>query len=166
MLADTPQFGVGIRVRGSFIEEVGTQDFSTNRYPFISDSWRKADYVWHLSVTGRTGIDRLYGEEGNDKLKGGKGRDILMGGDGKDTLVGGKGSDTFVIFRGKRDIILDFDAQTDFIGLTEGLSFGPRGNVSQVGRRLIFTQGSEDSEVLAILKNVRGELPTSVVTFS
>ncbi|MEO0647715.1 MAG: esterase-like activity of phytase family protein [Cyanobacteria bacterium J06650_10] len=76
-------------------------------------------------LRGRGGDDLLFGGEGNDKLLGEAGDDILNGGVGSDIFNGGAGSDTFVLTAGEgTDIIRDFVAGTDVIGLTSNLSFG------------------------------------------
>ena len=58
------------------------------------------------------------------------------------------------------DVILDFKKGMDLIDLSGDLTFGIGGNVSQVGRKLVFNQGGEDQEILAVLKNFRGSLDT------
>ena len=113
-------------------------------------------------LLGGRGDDVLVGDTGHDKLIGGHGDDILNGGDGYDKLLGGRGSDIFVLSKGQgRDTLVDFNAQTDFISLSEGLSFGADGNVSQVNKSLVYNNGGEDSQVLAVLKNFNGQLDSS-----
>ncbi|GAB5389137.1 MAG: hypothetical protein Alpg2KO_21050 [Alphaproteobacteria bacterium] len=86
------------------------------------------------TLTGRAGRDKLRGDGGDDDLFGGAGRDSLKGGRGEDTLNGGLGrdalrggrdSDTFVFGPGNSpaDVILDFEDETDLIGLANGLTF-------------------------------------------
>ena len=73
---------------------------------------------------GCEGNDTLYGGEDNDTLTGGKGDDILYGELGNDSLIGGSGNDVFVLTNGQGfDIIADFTAGQDVIGLSGGLSF-------------------------------------------
>lgn len=83
-------------------------------------------------ISGDNGNDVLYGNANNDTLLGGAGRDILTGGvgsdfldgeAGSDRLVGGGGRDTFVLrANDTNNIIYDFEANRDFLGLADGLS--------------------------------------------
>ena len=62
---------------------------------------------------------RLNGTAGNDILLAGAGDTVLAGGFGDDVLRGGAGSDSFLIGSGSgRDVILDFDAATDRLVLS------------------------------------------------
>ncbi|MBW4683160.1 MAG: hypothetical protein KME19_24205 [Microcoleus vaginatus WJT46-NPBG5] len=128
---------------------------------------------------GESGNDQLNGDSGNDTLSGGSGSDQLLGGGGafasendwlyggtgKDELTGGSGRDTFIIERDARkagnqneaDLITDFKAGTDMIGLIdlsfEQLSF-------QLFNRGLFgiskdTAITAGGEFLALLKDVR-----------
>lgn len=125
----------------------------------------------HDALNGEDGRDFLLGGDDNDTLNGGDDRDILFGGrghdrlhggKGKDKLFGGLGRDTFVLERGHgTDTILDFREGTDLIDLSDDLSFGVGGNVSQVGNTLVFNRGSEDQEVLAVLDHFRGYMDTT-----
>ncbi len=88
-------------------------------------------------VNGNRGLDLVLGGNGNDLVRGGqdedllageKGNDTLIGDFGQDLLVGGVGDDLFLLRRDAgvsnsrlTDIILDFDATDDRIGLTGGL---------------------------------------------
>jgi len=75
-------------------------------------------------LVGDRGDDRLYGGDGDDHIQGRQDDDILEGGLGADRLIGGGGADRFVfrevedsVFRGDRDVILDFIARRDLIDL-------------------------------------------------
>lgn len=88
-------------------------------------------------VNGNRGLDLVLGGDGNDLVRGGqdsdllageKGNDTLIGDFGQDLLVGGTGDDLLLLRRDAgvsnnrlTDIILDFDATNDRIGLTGGL---------------------------------------------
>jgi len=90
------------------------------------------------AIGGNIGNDRIDGGSGNDILLGGKdndllignlGNDVLSGDFGQDILIGNEGSDTFilrtdtaVVDPGQADIIADFNAIEDAIGLTAGLT--------------------------------------------
>ena len=90
------------------------------------------------SLQGNGGDDRLSGGDGNDKLLGGAGNDLLSGGADDDFLNGGSGRDVMAggdrggdekdvfifstredsgVGAGVRDVILDFQAGVDKIGL-------------------------------------------------
>jgi len=73
------------------------------------------------SLCGYGDDDTLKGGLGRDTLQGGDGGDILNGGYGRDELTGGQGRDTFVfntaLSDDTRDIIIDFNAEDDSIGL-------------------------------------------------
>mgnify|MGYP001105368137 CR=1 FL=1 len=89
-------------------------------------------------IGGNIGNDRIDGGSGNDILLGGKdndllignlGNDVLSGDFGQDILIGNEGGDTFilrtdtaVVDPGQADIIADFNAIEDAIGLTAGLT--------------------------------------------
>ncbi|MEM9219518.1 MAG: FG-GAP-like repeat-containing protein [Cyanobacteria bacterium P01_F01_bin.150] len=77
------------------------------------------------TVPGTTAHDTLLGSAGNDRIEGFKGRDILVGQQGNDILTGGNGEDTFVLgLEQGTDLITDFKANYDVIGLANGLTFG------------------------------------------
>ncbi|MFB2882294.1 CAP domain-containing protein [Floridanema aerugineum] len=76
------------------------------------------------TLYGGQEADTLYGGQDNDRLFGDLDKDILSGDFGFDTLTGGDGSDTFVLQSDKGwDVIVDFTAGVDFLGLSAGLSF-------------------------------------------
>jgi hypothetical protein len=102
-------------------------------------------------IGGKAGDDQLFGGEGDDRLWGDDGDDLLYGGAGNDVLIGGKGRDTFVLAAGEgTDFIRDFKVGEDFIGLTEGLSFGDLSVTQNRGRTLI----GFENETLAVLSGV------------
>jgi hypothetical protein len=89
-------------------------------------------------LSGGAGNDKLLGGAGNDLLSGGADDDLLNGGSGNDTIIGGTGRDVMAggdkdgdekdvfifttrgdsgVGTGVRDIILDFQAGVDKIGL-------------------------------------------------
>ena len=88
-----------------------------------------ADYV-----LGGAGSDLLWGNQGNDTLNGGDGDDLLWGGDGDDLIDGGAGEDTLFGNDGAdifeltpnfgTDLIEDFQASSDRLMLSGGLSLG------------------------------------------
>ncbi len=80
-------------------------------------------------VFGDRGNDTVRGGQGNDELTGGEGNDVLIGDLGTDTLVGGAGNDIFVLRTdtalsnaATADVIADFTAGSDRIGLTQNLT--------------------------------------------
>lgn len=85
-------------------------------------------------LLGGAGDDLLLGDRGNDTLNGGDGNDLLWGGDGDDLIDGGAGEDTLSGSEGAdifeltssfgTDLIEDFEASSDFLMLSGGLSFG------------------------------------------
>lgn len=102
-------------------------------------------------IGGKGGNDTLFGDAGDDVLYGDAGDDLLRGGAGNDTLYGdAKGSsglDTFILAAGEgTDMIMDFTAGQDLIGLAGGLTFGQLS--------LSANQISFNNEVLALLSNV------------
>ena len=101
---------------------------------------------------GKGGNDRLFGGDGDDQLWGDDGDDFLRGGLGNDTLTGddasgGSGRDIFVLAIGEgSDVIVDFEAGVDQIGLAGGLSFH---SLVREGNTL-----AANGEILAILNGV------------
>jgi Ca2+-binding RTX toxin-like protein len=84
---------------------------------------------------------------GNDTFNGGSGNDLLRGGLGNDILIGGSNTDTFVLAAGEgRDTISDFVQGTDFIGLSDGLTFA---SLSFSGSSIL-----SGSETLAVLTGI------------
>ena len=83
-------------------------------------------------INGRGGADALFGFGGDDVLDGGAGDDFISGGAGDDVIDGGAGNDIMAggagadVFRFagvaiNEDVIIDFDAGTDRIEITNGL---------------------------------------------
>ncbi len=106
-------------------------------------------------IGGKRGNDTLYGDEGNDTLYGDGGDDLLYGGVGNDTLYGddnrSSGRDTFVLALGEgTDLIMDFEAGKDMIGLMGNLSFGQI-SLTQSGRNVAIASGNE---ILAEVINI------------
>lgn len=96
---------------------------------------------------GKGGNDSLYGESGDDILYGDAGDDLLYGGLGNDKLYGddndSSGADTFFLAAGEgTDMIMDFEAGQDMIGLTGSLSFGQL-TVSADGDNAVIAAGDE-----------------------
>ena len=109
------------------------------------------------TINGTDGDDTLIGTLSADNLLGGAGDDLLSGGAGNDMLTGGTGSDTFVLTAGEgTDLIVDFTAGTDLIGLAGGLTFGSVSIGQQSGNTVI----ASGDEVLAQLLG-SAELPES-----
>ncbi|MEM9151065.1 MAG: fibronectin type III domain-containing protein [Cyanobacteria bacterium P01_F01_bin.3] len=89
-------------------------------------------------IDGGAGNDQIFGEKGRDVLTGGDGDDLLNGGSLNNLLTGGSGSDTFVLEVGGDSRILDFTLGEDFIGLTDGISFGQLSIEKRGQNALIF----------------------------
>lgn len=130
-----------------------------NRGNDILSGGRDRDYLW-----GGRGDDLLFGDHGEDKLWGNRGKDILIGGGdrdylwggrgddfllggdgddrlrgdrGKDILIGGGGADTFELaLNSGTDTIDDFQAGTDLIILSGGLTFN---QLSFSGNQILVT---------------------------
>jgi glycerophosphoryl diester phosphodiesterase len=109
-------------------------------------------------LVGRGGDDQLFGQAGNDRLWGNSGDDLLRGGVGRDTLEGNDGRDTFVIAAGEgTDVILDFTAGEDTIGLTGDLRFNLLA-IAQDGNNAVI---SFNDQRLAVLNGVNIEALTT-----
>ncbi len=105
------------------------------------------------ALLGGNGRDYLTGGQDRDVLKGGNENDILMGDQGNDVLIGGRGQDGFVFGNGDgKDIVFDFQIGTDFIGLTDGLTFDDL-DISRLGRSTVLGV-AETGEELALLRRV------------
>jgi glycerophosphoryl diester phosphodiesterase len=116
-------------------------------------------------IGGKGGNDILLGEAGDDKIWGDAGDDLLQGGLGNDILTGdnpsgGQGSDTFVLSGEGSDIITDFQAGIDFIGLTGSLNFGSLSITTEGASTLIFA----GDEKLAELQGVSSLSQSAFVT--
>jgi Ca2+-binding RTX toxin-like protein len=102
-------------------------------------------------IDARGGNDLLLGERGNDTLLAGAGDDLIFGGKGRDTLTGDQGRDTFVLAsKYGTDVITDFQAGEDFLGLAEGLQFADLQMFQQGSSTILKAHGQR----LAILENV------------
>jgi ELWxxDGT repeat protein len=76
------------------------------------------------TLNSENGDDTLLGVQGNDVLSGGSGNDLLDGQIGNDALNGGDGDDIFVLRADNgSDKILDFNLESDSLGLADGLQF-------------------------------------------
>ena len=76
-------------------------------------------------LLGKVGNDTLNGGDGNDLVSGGLGDDLIDGGAGEDTLFGDEGADIFELTPSfGTDLIEDFQASSDLLMLSGGLSFG------------------------------------------
>ena len=121
---------------------------------------------------GQAGNDNLRGSAGSDSLFGGGNSDRLNGGSGDDILSGGAGADDFVFYRNfGNDVVLDFDAGTDRLLLSERIWEG-QGSLSvedlliqfsvfePTGLRLVF-----DAEHEILLEGITsiGDIVDSIV---
>jgi Ca2+-binding RTX toxin-like protein len=86
--------------------------------------------TWSFPEHTPAGNDILRGGAGSDSIYGNGGNDVLDGGLGADRLTGGSGTDTFVLRIGDggltaadADEILDFQNNTDVLGLADGLLY-------------------------------------------
>ena len=122
-------------------------------------------------LLGNEGADLIHGGKGSDLLRGGEGNDSLWGDLGADTLEGGEGQDIFILRPDDTafDTIIDWDFNTDRIGLAFGLTpdqiqvvplpppqaspSTPADNVSATGVTLQLGTG----QVLAVVPNARVE---------
>ena len=99
---------------------------------------------------GGDGNDQIWGDDGDDLLRGGLGNDILTG----DDASGSQGSDIFVLALGEgSDIIVDFEAGTDLIGLADGLNFGSltfSSNAISFGDEVLATLTGVDTTALTV----------------
>lgn len=104
-----------------------------------------------------TANDLLSGGLGADKLLGGAGDDTLIGGGGADRLSGGSGADWFILEIGQGlDTVLEFEADLDTLGLSEGLTLGQLSVTADDGDTRISVAGSE--QTLMILRGVNVDL--------
>lgn len=82
-------------------------------------------------IIGANDNDILNGDAGNDILRGGRGNDTIAGGAGNDNLGGSFGADTF-IFDAGRDRIVDFNVNSDMLGIDVGLLADPNMTVADI----------------------------------
>jgi len=104
----------------------------------------------HDNLRGDRQANRVDGGDGNDVLFGRDGHDTIIGGSGNDRLFGGTGADVFV-FAGGRDVIGDFQNDSDMILLDRSLfsgAFGPAqiiaSHASVLGGNTVFDFGGGD----------------------
>ena len=98
-------------------------------------------------IGGKGGNDSLYGESGDDILYGDAGDDLLYGGLGDDILYGddnnSSGADKFFLASGEgTDMIMDFEAGQDMIGLMGGLTFGQL-SITETNGNAMIAAGDE-----------------------
>jgi ELWxxDGT repeat protein len=106
------------------------------------------------TLNSENGDDTLLGVQGNDVLSGGSGNDLLDGQIGNDTLDGGNGDDIFVLRSDNGvDKILDFNLESDSLGLTDGLQFE---DLSFADHNILI-----GTDVLASLNGINTEQLTS-----
>lgn len=109
------------------------------------------------TVFGGADNDLLSGGLGADKLLGGAGDDTLIGGGGADRLSGGSGADWFILEIGQGlDTVLEFEADLDTLGVSEGLTLGQLSVTADDGDTRISVAGSE--QTLMILRGVNVDL--------
>lgn len=116
-------------------------------------------------MNGQGGNDQLLGLSGDDLLRGGNGNDTLNGGTGNDILNGGTGNNLFVLAASSgTDIITDFTAAQDLIGLSGGLTFADLTFTQVNGLNTTDTLISitNSNELLAIMTGVQASTITSV----
>jgi len=90
------------------------------------------------------GADVLLGGADADVLDGGTGNDTLTGGAGNDTLTGGTGNDTFMLETGSTDLVYDFAAGSDVLGLSNITLTGyTSGNLFTTGHLRLVQQGGD-----------------------
>ncbi|NER32206.1 MAG: lysophospholipase, partial [Symploca sp. SIO1C4] len=103
-----------------------------------------------------TNIENIVGSAFNDVLKGDNNANIIDGGKGDDLFTGLGGSDTFILRSGDGiDTITDFEDGIDFLGLTDGLTFGALNITQGTGENQNDTLIKTGNETLAWLNNVQ-----------
>jgi Ca2+-binding RTX toxin-like protein len=113
-------------------------------------------------LIGNEGNDVLVGEGGNDKILGGAGNDRIVGGRGNDYMDGDSGNDRFFCGAGKdtvvlererfdKDIIREFDANRDKLGLAKGVKFGQL-SIEQRGKNTVIEFQNDQMAVLVGIK--------------
>ena len=116
------------------------------------------------TLLGGSGDDILFGEAGVDFIRGDEGDDFIRGGEGDDVLSGGEGTDIYALALGEgTDVILGFEADSDLIGLVDGLSFGQLYSV-QSGTDTVI--GTFTGEVLAVVNNANAQQFTEATFLS
>jgi Ca2+-binding RTX toxin-like protein len=105
------------------------------------------------TLYGGTGNDYIYGGSDADRLIGGDGDDLLSGGLGIDTITGGYGIDTFrldvSVTDRSYDLITDFSAPSDTIGLSNILDEGITGSIATGIKGLSFDGGNMQGKTLS-----------------
>lgn len=109
------------------------------------------------TLSGGADHDLLLGGANRDRLSGGRGDDTLIGGAGADRLSGGPGADWFIVDIDQgSDIVLDFNADVDTLGLAEELSLGQLSVTADHGDTRISLVDTE--QTLMILRGVTVDL--------
>ena len=103
-------------------------------------------------LAGTAADDLLDGRGGNDLLQAGAGDDTLLGGTGVNRMLGGDGADLFVLAAAGRQLVYDFDANEDRLGL-QGLAFEDLVFVGQNGSTVVES-GSGPAATLALFRGV------------
>jgi Ca2+-binding RTX toxin-like protein len=112
-------------------------------------------------LSGGNGVDYLDGGADNDYIQGGSGADNiygsagvdqLFGGNGLDNLTGGSGTDYFIFNSDVRateyDVITDFTAGTDFIGLPTYMANNVGFQDTAFGMDVFFAIGTNYYQIL------------------
>jgi Ca2+-binding RTX toxin-like protein len=137
------------------------------------------------NLSGGLGNDIIVGGAGDDTIIGGEGADVLTGDGGSKDSTGGysdtddytrggaKGVDTFVLQRGhggasesEADLIIDFQDDTDLIGLNNGLLFSDLIIEQGSGNYLNDTIIKAGDEYLAVLQNFDNSLLDELIDFT
>ncbi|GAB4228933.1 MAG: hypothetical protein Kow0049_10260 [Stanieria sp.] len=112
------------------------------------------------TILGNSGDNLLHGREGDDLLRGNEGNDLIYGDRGLDKLYGGIGTDTFAIQLNQgKDTIYDFQAGSDRLGLSNGLSFGDLTITANYNNSATLIKDNTNN-VLAILSRIDSSLIT------
>ena len=110
-------------------------------------------------LLGGDNADNLTGASGEDNLRGGEGADVLNGGAGEDSIITGSGQDTVVLLpnltTADRDIIRDFDLESDRLGLSSMSQLSDLGITNNINDTAsIITNGAD--EQVAVLGGIIG----------
>jgi hypothetical protein len=154
----TSTFGTAIAYRTTIEQAIGTtsQDIILGNE---AANW----------IEGNDGRDELIGGDGADMVVGGSGNDLLMGGnyyatlnllvdDAVNVLTGGRGGDVFAVGLGLGyEIVTDFQAGADKIGLTSGIRKSDLSIIKDSGN--IFV--SVGDNLLAIVEGVSRQLTSA-----
>lgn len=106
------------------------------------------------TLVGNDGNDILFGGQQNDQLLGSAGADTLYGDLGMDTVTGGEGADIFALGSGGRDVITDFEDNTDRILLPDDIA--PI-QIQAIGANQALILVANTGEELAVLEGISSE---------